>query len=122
MNKLALQAWFCALLLFSAGLAGAWQSPAPGEPMPCDQMAGHMAQDTHHGQPMPASGHQNQETPDSDCATLGLCCLGSCMAPITLQSKTPQDSSRTLTAPASVQEALNQIPNDPHFRPPIALS
>lgn len=122
MNRLALKAWLCILLLFSAGVAGAWQSPAPGESMPCDQMVGHMAQDTHHGQPMPASEHQNQDASDSECASLGLCCLGSCMAPIALQSKASQSNSRTHTTPASAQEALTQTPKDPHFRPPIAVS
>jgi len=122
MHPLALKAWFCALLLFSAGVAGAWQNPPPGEPMPCDQMAAQMTQGADHGHPMPVSEHQDQEAPASECASPGLCCLGSCMAPIALQSKALHDNARSHTTPASVQEALTQTSNDPHFRPPIALS
>lgn len=120
MNALVLKAWFCILLLFSAGVAGAWQSVPPGEPMPCDQMTVLMAQSTGHEHHQPDVDGQSQKAPTSECASLGLCCLGSCMAPIALQSKPLQSNTRAQASLAAPKEALTQTPYDPHFRPPIA--
>lgn len=120
MNKLALKAWFCALLLLSAGLAGAWQSPPSGESMPCEHQAAQLTQSNHQGHHASPSEAQEHPTHASDCQTLGLCCLGSCMAPIAVPSKPLQSLPDGQLSFAPRHQALTQAPLDPHFRPPIA--
>ena len=91
--------------------------------MPCDHQASHMAQNSgheHHGDSLSAGEQNHTATSASGCDNPGLCCLGSCMAPIALQSKALQDPSGDLPDLLLFRAALIEAPFDPHFRPPIA--